>query len=783
MSDFSTSALEFESIRQVLGRYVQTPEAGRWAQQSEPRVNRDWIEREIENVSEARQFLDRMGAYSLADLADPRPLLQKLKIGGSLLDGFEILQLAEYLSAAAAIRALIKGKVGDFPRLADLVADFPDTGELQKEIRKKILPSGQLDDRASHALSEIRQELVRVRARLHRALESFMAGPAADQLVQDAYITIRNGRFVIPAKVESQPAIRGVVHGSSSSGATVFLEPLGAIELNNDLIRLQDQEREEIRRILLDLSDRLRQNDQDLRRTIDGITELDWRLARARFSQAYRCSAPVLSETYRVDLRAARHPLLIERLGYDGVVAIDLALGAPTNALIISGPNTGGKTVALKTLGLLVLMAQAGLPVPAGEAHLPVFQQVLVDIGDHQSISENLSTFSAHILNLASIVERLAPPALVLIDEIGTGTDPEQGAALAVALFDFFRRQGALVAATTHFHKVKEYGYTHPGVENASVEFNEQTLRPTYRLLQGTAGCSSGLEIAERLGLRTDIVAEARQLMEQRTLQADSFLRKLRQELQKADDHSQRLRDEALRLREQQRQTSQDSLAQQMRQQKEFQKMVEEKLKNLEQSFLKEARGSLRKAEDKLQAAQLRREQERKARLLKEKFLLELRGDPSRREAKETLHVGDRVAVPSLRQAGRILELTSTKAVVDVGGKRLSLSLSDVEAVAGNESATTKLPDNIRLERVTPETSPELNLIGCSVDEALERTDRFLDQAVLSHHGSVRIIHGYGTGRLRRALAEFLKGHPHVGAARLASSEEGGGGVTVVELG
>ncbi|MGI8785060.1 MAG: endonuclease MutS2 [Acidobacteriota bacterium] len=781
MSDFSTTALEFEAVRRLVDRHVQTPEGHRLAEHLAPSVDRDWIRNEIENVHETRRFLEELGQYGLADLADPGPLLQKLRIAGTFLEGAEVHQLGAYLAAGSALAALLGVRSTDYPRLSRLADEIPNTRDLQKEIRTKILPGGELDDRASKMLADVRHELTRVRARLQRILESMITGPAAAQVIQDAYITIRNGRFVIPARSDSPFPLPGVVHGSSSSGATLFVEPLATVELNNDLTRLLDQEQEEIRRILLELSEHLREREPELRATVDCITEVDWRMARAQFGRAYECTAPTLTDTLRVDLRHARHPLLVDRLA-DRVVPIDIELGGSGSALIISGPNTGGKTVALKTLGLAVVMAQSGLPVAARQASLPVFDQVLVDIGDHQSISENLSTFSSHILNLASIVERLAPPALVLIDEIGTGTDPEQGAALAVALLEHFTRQGALVAVTTHYHKVKEYGYNHAGVINASVEFDDETLRPTFRLLLGTAGSSSGLEIAERLGLPARLVSRARELIDERTLQGDQFLSELRMQLQQAAEKNRAADSQAEQLRRQQEQMRRDALAQQMQQEDEAIRRLTRRLRELEESFLKEARGSLRKAEDRLLAAQLRREQERKTQFLKEKFLHEIQtGKPHQTESPE-LKAGDRVTIVSLRQQGKILELSAERAVVEVSGKRLSVPAADVEPTGPAEKKPAFLPENVRLHRTGEETSAELNVVGCTVEEALERADKFLDQAVLSRHDSVRIIHGFGTGKLRRALADFLKGHPHVGSHRIADADHGGGGVTIVEL-
>ena len=751
-------------------------------------------------------------------------LIGALSVEGRALEPLQLIALASFLASiertCAAIRAA-RSAVPILRRIADTTSSFePEI----TDIRRKIDPSGEVADDASPELKGIRERLRKQRARLRGTLESYLRGKDTAKYLQQQIVTDRNGRYVLVVRSEHRTAIPGIVHGSSGSGASLFLEPLSTVEINNDIVALEEQEREEVHRILVALADRLRARAADVQRNLDAATELDVLQASARLSIAVDGIKPRLADDGRLELRGARHPLLIpavrrrldagggeetagaqDRAASSGPVPVDVVLIPPTKVLVITGPNTGGKTVALKTAGLLSLMAQSGLLIPvAGGSQVPVFRSIFADIGDEQSIAESLSTFSGHIANVVAMDRALNLPALVLLDEAGAGTDPAEGGALAMAIIDHFRVRGAVVIATTHHDSLKSYAATTEGVTPAGFGFNPDTFAPTYRLNYGAPGSSLAIEIATRLGLPASIIETARAHRSERETQLAGHLAKVERDMQ-ALEHEKRL---LAREREMLNETSAKLQSR------------EHDLRNREETF---RRRLDERIEDRLRDA--RREIDQVVEALKARTE-SLAADASRRAARlvptgqtgaartdaraaldaigERLRkgdgnppssapaapqapdrpavVGDRVLVGPFGVEGVVKAVHDRDAEVDVRGKRLKARLDELRVVAAAGSAKPA-PVRVNVDLQPREGSlTELNVIGCNVDEALARAERFLDGALVSELRSVRLIHGYGTGQLRRALAGYLQGHPMVAHFAPAPPEQGGGGVTVVEF-
>ena len=531
MDDRTFETLELGALVELLARHVHSALGRKRALALRPSTDPAEINRALDLTTECAHYLSSGERFGLSGIEDPEPSIAQLQIEGTSLDPHQMLAMERLVSVGMDLRDLL----GDaearekYPLLSQTTSRIPDLRRLLSSIHGKILPGGEIDDNASPELRAVRREITDSRSRIHRTLESILRGQA--NAVQDEIITFRNGRFVIPVRTDSRGQVPGVVHGLSSSGQTTFVEPLTVIDQNNDLVRLREQEEIEIARILFSMTEALRTNLPGVKAIRDVIEEIDFAQAKARLSLEYECARPQISDDDTLVLSGARHILLEQTLRKSGgtVVPISLELDEQHRVLVISGPNAGGKTVVVKTAGLITLMAQMGLHVPAREAVLPLFRQVFADIGDQQSIAANLSTFTAHMRNVAEMAQRVMPPALILLDEVGTGTDPDEGAALAIAIVDFFRHAGATTIATTHYPSLKIWASQTEGVRNASVEFDERSLRPTYRLILGIAGASSGIEIARRIEVPQEILQAAQALVEPAHAQAREYLRQLKQ--------------------------------------------------------------------------------------------------------------------------------------------------------------------------------------------------------------------------------------------------------------
>jgi DNA mismatch repair protein MutS2 len=814
--------LEFDRLRDLLRRQTTCAPGRRAVDALSFSQDRSALDAVFALIAEAVAYLGDGSEMGFGLLADPARWLAELEAPVAVLTPPMLLDAASLADTAAILRDSFRdsarGGSGpaarQFPLLSARAGSVADLRPLAVAIRRAVLPNGEISDDASPELKRIRVSMGRTRETIQKTLERMLRARGGD--AGEDYVTLRNDRFVIPVRAAERRQVQGVVHAASATGQTVFVEPFETIEHNNRLVQLAEDEAAEITRILVELTERLRANLGPLRFAVETIAELDSVFARARFAREFDCTLPRFTiensiapsspdqdslDRPSLELKDARHPVLADTLRAHGrsVVPMTLALGGTKTVLVISGPNTGGKTVALKTVGLAVLSAQSGIPVAAETARLPLVDRVLVDIGDEQSIAADLSTFSAHILNVRAMLEAATPRSLVLVDELGTGTAPEEGAALAVALLDEFRDRGCLTLATTHHDRLKTYASTTAGVLNAAVEFDEVNLRPTYRLMVGVPGGSSGIDIARRLGLPAQVIDRARAQLSPEAHEAAALIAYLH-----------RSRDELETLKREAARAAQEFAEEKKRLQTEWTDRQRIRLKELEQQFVQ----TIQKHEKEVaRAIESIKERELRAQLEKQthRKLVKARGD-AREEADAAtvghladsqtdlgitaaqaakpvapsdLVPGTRVRVRGLPSPVTLRRRDETSAEVEAGPLRMKVALADITALVGEETSKKRvLPQGVTV-RTQPATEPageEINLIGCTVEEATRRVDKFLDQAALAGSSQIRIIHGHGTGALRRGLAEFLKTHPLVEAIRAEAADRGGEAITLVEL-
>jgi DNA mismatch repair protein MutS2 len=824
-------ALEFDRIVEVIRGFAQTPQGEAHLAALQPATEPRAVASALAATSETVGFL---GGNQIAVQAphELQVILEGVTVEGRPLEPLQLLALATFLSTVNTTCAAVRRARASFPILLAIVERAASFDQEIADVQRKIDPAGDVIDDASPELRRIRESLRRQRTRLRGTLESYLRGKDTAKYLQQQIVTDRHGRYVLVVRAEHRGAIPGIVHGSSGSGASLYLEPLSTVEINNDIVELEQQEQEEVRRILLALTDAFRGRADDLERTVEAAARLDVLNARARFSILVRGIEPKIAKDGRLELRSARHPLLIPAIrrhlrneraesgASDGSpssggaaaddrepVPVDILLVPPVHVLVITGPNTGGKTVALKTAGLLPLLAQAGLLIPVGEeSQIPVFRSVFADIGDEQSIANSLSTFSGHIANIVAMDGALQTPALVLLDEAGAGTDPMEGGALAMAIIEHFRVRSAKVIATTHYDALKTYASTTEGVTPAGFGFDPKTFAPTYRLNYGSPGSSLAFEIANRLGLPASIIQRARAHRSERESLLADHLARVERDMQSLDH------DRRLAARE--RQTLADATAKLRAREDELKTREETLRRKLDlkiEERLREARREIDavvgrlKARTETMATQAERAA---ARLIPTgesggaradaRTALDAIEDRLRRTVESgpgggvaaaapavlarAAVVGDRVLVGSMGLEGIVRSLQGRDAEVDVRGKRLRARVGDLRVTAGAGPAQ---PATVR---VNVDLQPreglltELNLIGSNVDDALVRLEKFLDDAAITEQRTLRVIHGFGTGQLRRAVGEFLKTHPEVATFTTAPSDKGGGGVTLVEM-
>jgi DNA mismatch repair protein MutS2 len=793
----SSDTLEFEQIRALVKRYMATSSGDAELAKIQPSDDREAVERVLAETGEGMEYLRAASRnetirVNLNGVPNVTVAVQKLHIEGAALEPREIFDLIAFLDRAADARSFLTAAADRFPLLSARATGIGDFRALLKEVDGRIQADGTVLDNASPHLHRIRREIEKQKKSIQDSLERFLRANRNDGVLQEEYITIRNERFVVPVIAGQRRKLPGVIHGASSTGQTLFLEPMETIDLNNELVRLQEEEMREVYRILRELTDRLRTYAEPIRAAAGILAALDLTFAKAKFGIEFDCTIPKFSGSADrlLKIERARHPLLIDvlRRSKRSVVPFSLTLDNDCRTLLISGPNTGGKTVTLKTVGMIALMAQAGLPVPCESAVLPVFEQVLADIGDNQSIEQNLSTFSAHVSRLREMALDVTPDSLVLLDEIGSATDPEEGGALGVALVDHFRAAGAFTLASTHLTALKIYGARTKTVLNASMGFDEATLDPTYQLRIGLPGKSAGLDIAKRLGMPEDIMNRARASLSTQEIELSQLIADLHQRLEEATREKESLERERLSLAARERQLAIDL------ERKEAAKMreLEERFGEIERRW--EARGEETLA--KIAETAERRKAVDQAKQQTSKLRREMREDwetvivPAQPESvarKLKIEEGMRVRIKGIRDLARVRRsLGNGRFEVEAGFMKMQISDADVEEVLPEATGpqSSKLPKNVRFQAgpaLTPSVQ-EINIIGEHAEEAIDRVERFLDSAVMATAARVRIVHGHGMGVLKRAMQDLLKHNPHVEKFYPASQYEGGNGATIVEL-
>jgi len=829
----SARVLEFDTLRDLVRGYCSSPLGQARVAELAPSTDHGWIERQQTLVSEIREFRRVGGRFDFSALTDIISLLEKSRIAGAALETTEIRDVIAVVDRAAEWRQISlqppAAMRSDWREVHSLSAQIADFSEFLRHFHNKIQPDGTLEDKASPELARIRREIEKQRRVIQESLRGYLRRLAEGDMVQDELITIRGERFVIPIKVEQKRRVQGVVHGASSSGQTVFVEPLETIEQNNELVRLGEEELIEIHRILIEMTQRIGSQAADILAAAEALAELELQFAKARFAEDYNCvevkltshvgtaasavprreaSAPIPTAGSREPkagillLHNARHPLLERNLKAKNlsIVPVSIELEGDRRQLIITGPNTGGKTVTLKTAGLLALMAQSGMPVPADHAELPVFDAVLADIGDYQSIEQNLSTFSAHVTNIDFISRTATSHSLVLLDELGSATDPEEGAALAVAIASHFGRLGCMTIISTHHTSLKVYAANTPGVLNAAVGFDERTLQPTYEIKVGVPGASAGINIAQRLGLNPSIIESARARIGTQARDVGQFLDKLHAELRSAE--AERLR---MKKREEELEREKTRLAAEGRKDQQAKvREMEKKLESVLRDFEYHAREAVSAIQDRAAAQKLSKDAERRIAKLRREFREQFdatvvahstgadQGDPHA-QPQVVKHVlqGDTVKLKSTGRSARVSrKIDETHFEVEMGPMKMKIARDDIAEVLASAPPVSDTPVkaarargvSISLESEGANVPTEINVIGQTVDDASREVEKFVDRAFLAGLPRVRVVHGSGMGILRKALRQMLQQHPHVASVAEPPQNEGGGGATVVEL-
>lgn len=778
--------LEYPKIIEQLKAYTTSSVGKSMIEQLTPSTSLEEVQKWTDETDEALSILRVKGNVPLGGLFDVRPHAKRAQIGG-VLSAMELMEIASTIRASKIIRRFMEEvkESEDFSvaNLYGYTESLPVLTELEHEINHCIDENGVILDSASQTLRSIRSQLRTAVQRIREKLDSYTRGQNAAKMLSDAIVTIRNDRYVIPVKSEYRSHYGGIVHDQSSSGQTLFIEPNAVVQLNNDARALRVKEQEEIERILKELSLQVEVIAPELFHLVKTMAILDAIFAKAKYGTAEKCTRPEINTEGRIRLIKARHPLLAK----EEAVANTIEFGDPHTAVVITGPNTGGKTVTLKTVGLCTLMAQSGIPIPALDgSEVALFESVYADIGDEQSIEQSLSTFSSHMVNIVDILKKFDEHSLVLFDELGAGTDPQEGAALAISILDEVHGRGARVMATTHYPELKAYGYNRPGVINASVEFDVETLSPTYKLLLGVPGRSNAFEISKRLGLPEHIISHAESFTGTDRGEVDTMIASLEQSRKQAEQDAL----ETTRVLEESEQLKRD-LAERLAAYEQKKEQLEQKAKDKARKIVEDAR---RESESVI--AELRQLQKQAAAGVKEHELIDarkrledalpsnpvLKKEKQKKQRAQNLEVGDEVKVLSFGQKGVLLEkLSKSEWAVQIGVLKMKLPESDLEFVKPEKEKQMVSVNNVA-GRSAGGVKLELDLRGERYEDALIRTEKYLDDVVLANYPRVNIIHGKGTGALRQGIQAMLKKDRRVKSFRFGEAGEGGYGVTVVEL-
>lgn len=772
--------LEFNRIIQMLKDQAASSLGKESANRLKPSTDLTEVIRLQDETDEAVSIVRLYGNVPLGGIVDIKPSIKRAEIGG-VLNPKECLDIAGTIYGGKTLRRFIESiEELEIPIIIELVEQIEPLSELEREIRNCIDENGHVMDGASDKLRTLRTKIRTNESRVRDRLDSYTKSKA--KMLSDAIVTIRNDRYVLPVKQEYRGAIGGIVHDQSSSGQTLFMEPQAVVELNNQLQEARVQEKMEVERILRELTMRIAEDEGFLRQNVTTLATLDFIFARAKLGQSMRAAMPKMNDQGIIKMKQARHPLL----GDDEVVANDVELGESYHAIVITGPNTGGKTVTLKMVGLCTLMAQSGLQVPALDGcELAVFDDVFADIGDEQSIEQSLSTFSSHMTNIVDILERVNEKTLVLFDELGAGTDPQEGAALAMAILDDVVGRHARIIATTHYPELKAYGYNRDGVVNASVEFDIESLRPTYRLLIGVPGRSNAFEISRRLGLREDVIVSAKSHIGTDSTSVENMIASLETARLNAENDY----EEAEKVLAESEQLKEDLEKQWL--------LFDQKREALYQKAEKKAEKALKNARDEAEQIVATIREMKHGATLKEHEWIEARklfdeaqpnlstkkAPKSSKQSNSTteLKVGDEVIVATLNQNGTIIDQPGKNEYqIQVGMMKIKAKRKDLQFIKRDEPVVEKTMTTVKGSNSHVKT--ELDLRGERYEDALRELEKYVDDALLAGYPNVSIIHGKGTGALRKGVQEFAKKHRHISNQRAGSMNEGGSGVTILEF-
>jgi len=781
------TVLEYDKIKNILREYVISPLAEERVLQMRPFDDIDLVKKLQRETSEGVSLLKAGINLPLSGLKDVRNSLRLAQMGAILSPG-QLLEIASTVRTARMVKSVWNEKKLDSLTIINgIVKKLHSFKSLEENIEKAIISENEIADNASPKLSSIRRHKKILAQSIKNKLNEIISSPSYQKILQEPIVTVRQDRYVVPVKQEFRGSIPGVIHDQSASGATLYIEPMDVVQMNNELRQLELEEDREIERILIGLSKKIEENHDSIFETLNGLAYLDFIMAKARYSLDIKGVEPVFNKRGYIRISQGRHPLL-----KGNVVPLDLFLGDKFNILVITGPNTGGKTVTLKTVGLFVLMAQSGLHLPAGEGtEISVFKEVFADIGDEQSIEQSLSTFSSHMKNIKEIIDSASDNCLIILDELGAGTDPAEGAALAMAILEYLYEKGSKVLATTHYSELKTFAFSRDGMENASMEFDVKTLSPTYKLTIGLPGKSNAFEIAMQLGLKQEIIGLGKSFMSKESLKMEDMLTHIEEQRGRLEEERQKLltlkkeyESKIEKLEEERRkiQLMRDKAIEKAKEkarmmlvkiQREAEQMIQnlkemetESQVNIRNKAVQQAREWLRKTEDELQDS--------KESLVGKVYT----------KYEQPLKAGQKVRISGLNQEGYVLSIdeAAKEAQVQVGIMKINVPTASLVTVEEQESEINKTRFASIAMTKAKEISKELDLRGLTVDEALIKVDNYLDDAKLAGMKTVILIHGKGTGALRRGIHEMLKSRSDIKSFRVGNIDEGGSGVTVVEL-
>ena len=791
MNEKTLRALEYNKIIEMLLEKAESKLGKDIIKEIKPVTNKEEVEYLQRETEEALSLLMKRGNPPLYGVSDIRYEIKRVEIGGILNPG-GLLKVSDILRVSRGLKNYIKetkeDKISSHKIIEDLVENLRVFKNIEDEINNAIINENEISDNASPTLRSIRRQMISKNDAIKDKLNSIISSQNYKKYLQDSIVTVRDGRYVIPVKQENRSHVSGLIHDTSSSGATLFIEPMAVVELNNELRELEIKEREEIERILAELSSMVAAESESIGNNQNILQQLDFIFAKGKLALDMNATKPILNEKGYINIKKGRHPLLKD----EKVVPTDVYIGKEFNSLIITGPNTGGKTVTLKTVGLLTLMAQSGIHIPADfNSEIAIFNQVFADIGDEQSIEQSLSTFSSHMTNIVDILSKVEYNSLILFDELGAGTDPTEGAALAMSILDYLLKLNVRTIATTHYSQLKVYALTTQGVKNASVEFDVETLSPTYKLLIGIPGKSNAFEISKRLGLGDNVIDYARNLISKENIEFEDVLQAMEKDRRVIEENrfeSEKLKEEVEKL--------QKNLAYEKEKTKDMREKILQKAKEESRIILKQAKeeaddivGELRNISMEIEKEKSKKIQESQDRLKNklndiEKSLSQNVLNVKAKEPPKNLKIGETVEVLTLNQVGHILSLPddSGNLSVQVGIMKVNVHVSTIIRSNNQENKIVQKKTKNMISNKTKSIKNEIDLRGRTLDEALLDIDKYLDDAYIAGLNEVYIIHGKGTGVLRSGIKDYLKGHKHVRSNRTGKYGEGGDGVTVVEL-